>query len=93
MNAKVANLMIPSRQWKTDVVNQNFSQEEATIICNTLIGGIGRQDKLAWFYDKDGCYNVKSGYWIARMIVRNPSKGSTEREPSNSRALDWKSNI
>lgn len=76
--ACVDELITPDGTWDTNTIYQNFFKEEADKICRLSLGGKDSVDKLAWMHTKDGCYSVKSGYWIARDLVELHAKQVTE---------------
>lgn len=47
-------------------------------------------DKLAWMHTKDGCYSVKSGYWIARDLEEAARKTGHQGEQSCAKNADRK---
>lgn len=89
-NAKVAELLATPFTWNKVLICQHLLPDEATKICNVLIGGPDTQDGIAWAFSKDGVYTVKSGYWIARSL--NPLSGK-KGEASNMDLMNWNAKL
>lgn len=51
-----------------NLVRLTFIEDEAEAILHLPIGSIGQNDILSWHYIANGCYTVRSGYWVARKL-------------------------
>ena len=66
MLSEVANLINPtSGGWDVELVKDIFWQEDADLILALLVHE-GRPNMLAWHYDKQGKFSVKSAYKVCR---------------------------
>lgn len=75
-------------------ISQLFCKEEAECIINIKVGGLGRKDNLAWHYNKDGLFSVKSAYWVARLLKEEERNGSTLLGgPSDPTSSSWREKI
>ena len=90
---KVSDLINPiSLTWDTQLIQQTFNPEEASIISMIPIQE-GAQDSLAWHYDKKGLFSVKSAYQVVRNIkTEEEEKGSPSfgRRDSEINIIPWK---
>lgn len=55
-----------SSSWNLEVLNENFTAYEATNIMSIPISCFRGEDKQIWFFNRQGFYNVRSSYQIAR---------------------------
>ncbi|PRQ18658.1 putative reverse transcriptase zinc-binding domain-containing protein [Rosa chinensis] len=69
----VANLMVERGVWNLSLLEQIFSEQEREAILKIPLIRTGRPDACIWNYCKNGRYEVKSGYWLAREEVREAS--------------------
>lgn len=51
--------------WIPEAVNELFTDEEANIILKIPLSTRRTNDRIAWHYNSQGIFNVKSGYHIA----------------------------
>lgn len=92
-NAKVSQLITPLGTWDIVLVNNSFLKEEFELLYSIPIGGTSRNNKLAWFFNNNDLYTIKSGYWIAKDITDRQRGGFLSGKPNNLRALEWKKKI
>ena len=65
--------------WRRDTIMEKFCAEEATAICKIPLSRRNIVDSMVWMHTKHGKYPVKSGYHLARKVIRNDDKvGSSE---------------
>lgn len=50
--------------WKTELIRNSFSEEEAEVICNLPINKYQVQDKLVWYPTSTGEFLVRSAYHL-----------------------------
>jgi hypothetical protein len=66
-SAKVSELLDrDTNWWKTDLIHEVFTFEEATKICSIAVCPIRNNDHRAWVGTASGDYTVKSGYHLAK---------------------------
>ncbi|KAM5582252.1 hypothetical protein ABKV19_002583, partial [Rosa sericea] len=77
-NLQVADLIDSDlHEWDFAVLQELFSPSEIEIIGRIPLSMSGPEDRLTWYYDKKGCYSVRSGYHVARNEVDRVSRAST----------------
>ena len=85
--AKVADLIdTNTKQWKHEVIDGVFAQDEAALIKKIPLGRIASEDILFWPYSPDGRYNRKSGY----RFLKKEAQLQTAQEPHNQDSMLWK---
>lgn len=52
-----------------------------SLIQSMAIRSVHRRDTFCWSYTKSGQYTVKSGYWVARNLLRNKEEAEVQ-EPN-----------
>ncbi|XP_075645487.1 uncharacterized protein LOC142616545 [Castanea sativa] len=57
--------------WRCDTILEKFCEEEATAICKIPLSRRKIVDSVVWMHTKHGKYSVKSGYHLARKVIRN----------------------
>lgn len=55
-------------RWKTDIIHHMFDPPSAEAILAIHLSNWDYDDRLYWWYNRDGKYSVRSGYWLARSI-------------------------
>jgi ribonuclease HI len=71
--------------WDEKLVKETFWEEDATIILAIPIFE-GRENNLAWHYDKKGLFSVRSAYRVCRddllrRAIRGGPQGSSRNQP------------
>ena len=77
---KVAHLLLDQANgWDEAKVAAMFSPSDARDILQIAVGGVGVEDYQAWYYTKNGIFNVKSAYHLAmsRKLARAGQPGSS----------------
>ncbi|XP_075650170.1 uncharacterized protein LOC142620730 [Castanea sativa] len=57
--------------WRCDTILEKFCEEKATAICKIPLSRRNFVDSMVWMHTKHGKYFVKSGYHLARKVIRN----------------------
>ena len=60
-----------SRSWDRELVWSKFHRDDAEAICRIPLSHRNVLDSLLWLHTKDGRYSVRSGYYLARQILRS----------------------
>lgn len=68
--------------WNEELIRNCFLEEDAISILSIPLSRYYRRDSLAWFYDKNGKYSVKSGYHVA-VNCMNEDPASTSKDQDN----------
>lgn len=85
MNAKVCD---------TEIVRDNFIEEEAEMICNLPLSRYRQQDKMIWFPTNTGEFSVRSAYHLEKEHMRSTQgKGSNSTRSRDLWAGIWKLQI
>ena len=64
----VADLLI-EREWNKKLIEETFSEQEASQILQMPLNLFPRKDMVYWKYSKSGSYTVKSGYALEKEEV------------------------
>lgn len=81
--SKVKDLIDESgREWKKDILEIVFPEEERRQIQELRPGGKGTRDNYSWDYTKTGVYTVKSGYWVQTNIINQRGRPQECSQPS-----------
>ena len=56
--------------WMHDVIMERFCREEVDAICKIPLSRRNIYDSVGWLHTKNGKYAVKSGYYVARKVLR-----------------------
>ena len=57
--------------WRRDTILEKFGVEEVVAICKIPLSRRNIVDLMVWLHTKNGKYSVKSGYHLARKVIRN----------------------
>ncbi|XP_024157591.1 uncharacterized protein LOC112165325 [Rosa chinensis] len=88
MQHKVESLFTETGAWNVPLIQSWFLSHEAEMILGMPLGLRNVPDKLVWHFSKNGSYNVKSGYWVARdMMLRQ--RGDTAGSSTNECKKVW----
>ncbi|XP_042939525.1 uncharacterized protein LOC122274565 [Carya illinoinensis] len=74
-------------RWKKEVLDQLFHEEDVEKICQIPLSKTGTQDKLMWGYTTNGCFTVRSAYYLQQSLVRQ-MKGECSSIVNG--LIDWK---
>ena len=55
-----------SKEWKVDVVRQNFLAQDVEAILSIPLSVNGAQDKIVWAKNRNGRFSVRSAYKVAK---------------------------
>ena len=94
-NLKVADLIDQqTRQWNRSLLQATFQQSTMNDILRIKIGEEQDQDKLRWKETKNGCFSVKTAYWVA-LSLNQPENAehTTAREDKKFWNKMWKLHI
>lgn len=66
--------------WKQDKIKEVFFFLVSKAILKVPIASRGGQDRFLWYFDRKGCYNVKSGYkFLVNIRSLNLASSSSTR--------------
>jgi hypothetical protein len=81
--------------WNEDLVNTTFQAFDAEQILKIIVPSNGIEDTLAWHYENNGIFTVKSAYKLATRLNKE-DHGASSKNPDGSRSLwqnIWKTNV
>ena len=91
-NMRVSDLINhASKDWDASQLENYVNIEDVPLIRSLAISSTHRRDTFCWNYTRNGQYTVKSGYWVARNLLK--TEGEKEvLEPSITelQAFAWK---
>ncbi|KAK6147670.1 hypothetical protein DH2020_018582 [Rehmannia glutinosa] len=76
------------RFWDTHLLNELFNKKEVSAIQALPISLYRRDNRLVWHFSKNGQYQVKSGYKIAKTMKENIVAAPSSSVP-NSHIWKW----
>ena len=90
-NMRVSDLINQqSKEWGVVLLEDYVASEDIHFIRSLAISSAHRRDTFCWNYTKNGQYTVKSGYWIARNLLKAENeKKVLEPSVTNLEALAW----
>lgn len=72
------------KEWNIELIRQNFHNFDAEEICKIRIPRSDMEDCIAWHYEKNGVFSVRSAYKLAASIQgqasQSPSTSSSEAQ-------------
>ena len=68
-----------SHCWMRDVIMSSFHREDAEAICNIHLSHRQVSDSVVWLHNRKGVYSVRSGYYIARRVMRKDDWAESSR--------------
>nr|XP_045084679.1 uncharacterized protein LOC123494096 [Aegilops tauschii subsp. strangulata] len=93
----VNQLMIPDRnEWNVDLIRQIFYPFDADEICKLPIPSSNVSDQLAWHYERNGAFTVKSAYKLAAKLAQQEASPSSSTRDADDRSiwdLIWKAKV
>jgi hypothetical protein len=79
-----------SGTWNSQIIQKMFYAHDAEVILQLNAPETSRKDFLAWHYESNGIFSVKSAYKLAYNLKNNiPSKPGTSSSGDSNRTL-WK---
>ena len=70
------------REWRREFIMANFHCDDADAICRIPLSRRSVMDSIVWLHNKKGVYSVKSGYHIARQIIRDGDVAESSSSPT-----------
>ena len=77
-----------SHCWRCDVIMSSFHREDVEAICKIHLSHRQVSDSMVWLHNRKGVYSVRSGYYIARRVMRK--EDWTESSRGSSGLQIWK---
>lgn len=74
--------------WKQDLIMTTFHSEDAEAICQIPLSRRRVVDSIIWLHNRNGRYFVKSGYYVARQVLRSENWAKCSR--GNDEQKVWK---
>ena len=87
----VSELMDPATGgWDATLVRDIFWEEDAKVILSIPIHA-GRENRMAWHFDKKGIFSVKSAYKVfgKEQITKSRKDGASSSTPDEGLELVW----
>ena len=79
MECRVSKLICQlSRNWKTQLVQQSFYEHDAETILSIPLSARLPVDRMMWHFERSGIYTIKSGYKVARNMLREMEQQGDE---------------
>lgn len=75
-NMMVSELITPTRGWHLSPLDPHISMAEREAILEIPIIRSSAPDLRIWHFTRNGCYSVKSGYWLAWKERRMADQGT-----------------
>ncbi|XP_048622886.1 uncharacterized protein LOC106383217 [Brassica napus] len=83
-NMRVSDLINQElKEWDVGLLENYVHPDDIPLIRSMAISSTHRRDTFCWNYTKNGQYTVKSGYWVARNLMK-PEEEKEILEPSGS---------
>lgn len=93
----VNQLLHPDRkEWNEGLIRQIFYPFDADEICKLTLPSSDVEDRLAWHYEKNGVFSVKSAYKLAASLSSTQHDPSSSTSDPNDRSiwdLIWKTKV
>ncbi|KAK3198465.1 hypothetical protein Dsin_021880 [Dipteronia sinensis] len=90
LEATVDSLISVSGGWDIATLKRNFSKEEIDGILRIPVGFRHAKDSLIWDFENNGCFSVRSGYWVGRDLACSRDMASNSGELSNWWKVLWR---
>ena len=76
-NMRVSDLINQeSKDWDANLLEKYVNMEDIPRIRSLAISSAHRRDTYCWSYTRSGQYTVKSGYWVARNVLKRERRKS-----------------
>ena len=81
--------------WKQDLIMTTFHSEDAEAICRIPLSRRRVVDSIIWLRNRNGRYFVKSGYYVARQVLRSENWAKCSRGNDKQKVLKalWKMKV
>ena len=82
--------------WKEELVRKVFHATDVDQVLQIRISKFTEEDYIAWHYEKDGIFSVKSAYKLAVELQANHTSAGMSNKPAGERDLwnlIWKANV
>ncbi|XP_048623608.1 uncharacterized protein LOC125592465 [Brassica napus] len=91
-NLRVSDLINgETREWDDGLLEKYVNPDDIHLIKSLAISSTHHRDSFCWNCTKNGQYTVKSGYWVARNLMRNDEdKEILEPSITKLQAFVWK---
>ncbi|KAL0722819.1 hypothetical protein Bca4012_037418 [Brassica carinata] len=91
-NMRVSDLINGElKEWNVKLLENYIAHEDIPLIRSMAISTTHRRDTFCWNYTKNGQYTVKSGYWVARNLLKvEEEKQVLEPSITKLQAFTWK---
>ncbi|XP_013594673.1 PREDICTED: uncharacterized protein LOC106302786 [Brassica oleracea var. oleracea] len=74
-NMRVSDLINQeSKDWDVSLLEKYVNRDDIPLIRSLAISSAHRRDTFCWSYTRNGQYTVKSGYWVARTLLKQRKK-------------------
>lgn len=83
------------KEWNVDLIRQIFHSFDADDICKIPLPRTEAKDCIAWHYEENGIFSVRSAYKLAASIKNNShlAASSSSRGANDRRDLIWKADV
>ena len=85
------------KEWNVNLIRQIFHSFDAEEICKIPIPNTDTKDCIAWHFEKNGIFSVRSAYKLAafysQSVQTNPSCSNREAGDRNIWDLIWKAKV
>lgn len=79
---QVSNLIeLDLNRWRCDLIMTNFHREDTKAICRIPLSRRSVSDLVVWLQNKNGMYLIRSGYHVARKVMRKENWVESLRGP------------
>ena len=70
------------KEWRREFIMANFHCDDANAICHIPLIRRSVMDSIVWLHNKKGVYSVKSGYHVARQVMRDGDVAESSSGPT-----------
>lgn len=79
---RVANLNDPKlKWWRHDYINSMFHKEDVEAILRIPLSHRQLSDTIVWLYNRKGVYSIKTGYYVAKRVMRHENRAESSFGP------------
>ena len=78
-----------SKSWDENLIRHLFYSYDAEEILKLRIPTVGEEDFIAWHYEKNGMFSVKSAYRLALNLKNNKSETGSSSDAVNGERRLW----
>src|SRR5688572_17850131 len=65
-------------EWREDIINRFFRSHDAERFLKIRLPTRVQEDFIAWAYEKNGCFSVRSAYRLAKSLLDEERGGSRQ---------------